>query len=932
MTARELTVAVCICSFVAAAAVLPLESQAAASKPAITPDDYGKWEELGRATLSDDGRWMVYPITRLNEENELRIRRLADDSLIVVPYGTSPAFSDDGRWLAYSIGVSPDETKRLEGQDKPVRNKLGVRDLGGGDTLVIDEVASFSFSHSGVYLAMRRFPLAGRESKGVDLVIRDMRNGVETNFGNVSEYQWQENGDLLAMLVDAEGRAGNGVQVYDPATGILRTLDSESTRYTGISWREESDDLAVLRARVDSAYEDSTHVILAWRRLGSRSPASFEFDPAIAEGFPADTRVVDYRELRWSNDGETVFFGIKDWDRKTQGETKADTTKSETTADSARADSAEENEEEPTTVLVWHASDIEIIPEQEVRADRTRRENYLAAWHLSSRAFVQLGNELTEDVSVVEGDRLAVGTDRTPYDSDRMFGPEYRDIYVIDVQTGERTKIKERVEFNLGASSGGRYLLYLENDHIWTYEFSSGRHTNITEGVPTAFVNLEDDHTVPQKPPFGVAGWSEGDRTVLLYDKYDIWELRPDGSRAVRLTEGAADSVRNRRVWLDPEAKFLDTSEPIYVYLYGEWSKKYGYGILRPGGDLQRLVWLDADVGRLTKAEDADVYAYVVQDFDDSPDYFVAGPELVDGRQVTETNPFQGEYAWGRSELIEYRNTWGRKLQGALFYPANYEPGRRYPMIVYIYEIRSPSVRTYSVPSNRSAYNTAVFTSQGYFVLQPDIVYRDRNPGLSAVAAIEPAVRTVLETGMIDPERVGLMGHSWGGYQTAFTVTQSDLFAAAVAGAPLTNLVSMYLSVYWNSGSTDARIFEISQGRMEVPFWEDTDSYIANSPVFHIENMNTPLLVAHGTEDGAVDFNQGVEFYNAARRAGKDFVLLVYEGENHSNSKKSNQIDYHTRVVEWFGHYLKDEPAPQWISEGVSYLEQQEARKKEPAR
>jgi dipeptidyl aminopeptidase/acylaminoacyl peptidase len=176
---------------------------------------------------------------------------------------------------------------------------------------------------------------------------------------------------------------------------------------------------------------------------------------------------------------------------------------------------------------------------------------------------------------------------------------------------------------------------------------------------------------------------------------------------------------------------------------------------------------------------------------------------------------------------------------------------------------------------------------------------------------------------------VGLTGHSWGGYQTAFVVTQTDIFAAAVAGAPLTDLVSMYLSVYWNTGSTDARIFEISQGRMEVPFWDDIDAYIANSPVFHVEQLNTPLLVAHGDDDGAVDFNQGVEYYNAARRAGKDFVLLVYEGENHGNAKKANQIDYHDRIVQWFGHYLKGDPAPPWIEAGVSYLDQQKAKEKE---
>jgi len=302
----------------------------------------------------------------------------------------------------------------------------------------------------------------------------------------------------------------------------------------------------------------------------------------------------------------------------------------------------------------------------------------------------------------------------------------------------------------------------------------------------------------------------------------------------------------------------------------------------------------------------------------------VSGPDLGDAVQVTRTNPFQSEHAWGRAELIDFENEWGAPLQGALYYPAGWEPGRQYPMIVYVYETRAQDVRTYHVPSERDYYDFQAWVQNGYFVFQPDIVYRERDPGLSAREAIEPGVRAVLERGEVDPARVGLIGHSWGGYQTTYVATVSDMFAAAVAGAPLTNLFSMYLSIYWNSGSTDARIFEISQGRMEVPFWRDEEAYRRNSPVFHIESMQTPLLMAQGTEDGAVDFNQGVEFYNAARRAGKDFVFLVYNGENHGFTREANQRDYHRRILEWFDHYLKGAPAADWIRDGVPWLEQLE--------
>ncbi|MEX1182123.1 MAG: prolyl oligopeptidase family serine peptidase, partial [Gemmatimonadota bacterium] len=565
----------------------------------------------------------------------------------------------------------------------------------------------------------------------------------------------------------------------------------------------------------------------------------------------------------------------------------------------------------------WHAGDIEIIPEQKARAGIARLRNHVAAWHLDDDVFVQLANELTEDVTLSDGSH-AIGLDRQPYDRIRMFGPEYRDLYAIDIRTGERERFAERVQYQFGVSPGGRYMLYVRDGDFWTYDTRTGERTNITAAVPTSFVDVEDDHTVPEKPMFGTGGWTTDDRSVLLYDKYDIWEVRPDGSRAVNLTNGAAERIRHRRMWLRPDHNVVDLSADVYVSLYGDTTKQSGYGRLRAGRPVERLVFLDRSVTRLGKAEDADVYAWRVEGFDDSPDYFVAGPAL-DGVQVTRTNPFQAEYAWGRSELIDFTTTTGRDLQAALLYPAGYEPGRTYPMIVFFYEITSNTVHSYTAPSAETPYNPTVFTQNGYFVLRPDIVYRDRNPGLSAVEALVPAVEKAIGTGMIDADRVGIIGHSWGAYQTAFTITQTDMFAAAVAGAPLTNLISKYLSIFWNSGSTDARIFEIQQGRMGVPFWEDTESYIANSPVFHIEQMDTPLLVAFGTEDGAVEFNQGVELYNAARRADKQMVMLVYEGENHSLSKEPNKKDYHRRIMEWFGHYLKGEPAPKWIIEGERF-------------
>ncbi len=884
-------------------------------KPTLTPDDYGKWESLGFQTFSPDGKWVTFSLNRVNSENELRILCLEADTTKVVEYGSRPTFSDDSRWLAFSIGHSEDEREKMEKAKKPIRNRMGIFNLITGEEVIVDDVSSFVFRDGGGFLAMRRYPAQERENDGADMVVRDLTTGIDTNFGNISAFAWQDEGGLLAMIIDAEGKAGNGVQTYEPSAGLLRTLVSADAVFKDLTWREESDDLAVLRVLEDEDHEDPTHVVVAWRGLDARRVEMQEYDPVADEGFTADMRIVDMRSLRWSDDGTALFFGIKEWESKPEEPEEAE---EDTTAGELESD-----EVEPANVEIWHASDVSIWPEQKVRVGMNRRENFLSVWHLDSGRFVQLGNDLTENVTLVEEQELAIGIDETPYDQERMFGPAFRDIYVIDVTTGERTRIKSKVQNFYGASPAGRYLLYLEDDHYYTYDLESGTHTNITRDVPTVFVDLKDDHTVVQKPPFRYAGWTEDDRSILLYDEYDIWEVRSDGSRYLQLTTGADERVRHRYQRLDREEEFIDLSRPMYLNLTGDWSKKSGFGLKNRQREVEQLLFLDRSVQRLVKAKEADVYSWVVQNYDDSPDLFVGGPDMSDARQVTSTNAFQSDYAWGHSELIEFENAHGQEMQGALFYPANYEPGKQYPMIVYIYEIVSTGVHRYTTPSERSPYNTTVFTQDGYFLFQPDIVYRDRNPGLSAVECVVPAVEKVIETGMIDRDRIGLVGHSWGAYQTAFIVTQTDLFAAGIAGAPLTDLISMYLSIYWNSGGTDARIFEISQGRMEVPPWEDLEAYMNNSPLFSIEDLNTPLLVTFGDKDGAVDWHQGVELYNAARRENKDYVMLVYPGENHSLRQKPNQIDYHNRIIQWFGHYLKGEEAETWISEGVSLLDRE---------
>jgi dipeptidyl aminopeptidase/acylaminoacyl peptidase len=903
----------------------------------VTPVEYGKFEMLAaqpRGGLSPDGRWLAYGINRSNRENELRLVSTGDakaENRKPVPFGSQATFSADSKWAAYAIGYSEAQEDKLRQQKKPIHRKAGILNLASGEAVSIDGVETFAFNASGSHIALKRYaperkdapdaaPPAEDTPAAATLIVRHLSSGRDTTFGNVTEFAWQEKGRLLALVIGADDTTGNGVQLFDPETGSLRVLDSAAAIYTGLTWRKDHDDLAVLRAKTDDGREGSTHALLTWKDL---SPAA-SLDPSITAGFPAGFRIVSFRRPSWSDDGRTIFVGIARWPVKIGAPDK-----SKTDNGNGAAKDPERESEEAANVEVWHARDIDVMPRQKLNARTDRQRNLLAAWHLETKRFVQLGTGFQERVVPIRRQRLAYAVSWSGYAMDRTIGRPAADLYLVDIDTGSRTKLKERIEDQyLQSSPGGKYLLYMQADQYWTIDTATRTTTNISKAAATSFINRESDFTIKQKPTFGLAGWTSNDEAVIAYDKFDAWRLAANGSSAVRLTAGGPDQVRYRYVRLDPDEEWIDSGKPVHFSLFGIWTKRSGYARLNPGATATtQLVADDRGISGLVKAEKADVYAYVTQRFDDPPRVMV-GSSLAEAVPVARTNPFAADYAWGRSELLEYKNERGERLQAVLTYPAGYEPGKKYPMVVYVYERLSDGLHRWISPSLRDPYNPAVFTSLGYVLLQPDIAFKPREPGLSVVDCVGAAVKKAIATGVVDPAKVGIIGHSWGGFDTVYLSTHTSLFAAGVAGAPITNLVSNYGSHHWGSGIAETDHIETGQQRMEVPLWEDLPAYIRNSAVFGVGTMKTPLLIAFGDNDGTVHWHQGVELYNIARRAKKDVVLLVYGGEDHSNRRKPNQMDYHRRIVQWFGHYLKSEPAEPWITQGVSFLDREEELKR----
>ncbi len=883
----------------------------------LTLDDYGHWRSITSTALSPDGRWMTYAYSPNEGDDTLYVALLDGATRHEIPRGSRPVFSDDSRWLAFMVspaGNAGGRRGRPTGdlqQQRPPRaaaggggQKLQLLDLTTGTSSFEENVSGFTFSDGSAYLVMKKRSAAeGAEHHGTDLILRDLGTGLVQNIGNVSDYAFNKDAALLAWTVDAAGGTGNGVYLMDLHGGTLRPLDTSGRTYASLTWNEEGTALAVLRGETPEGMQLRANAVLIWTGLGGRREQALVYDPAADPAFPEGMVLSEFAGVRF-NDGSTMLvLGVKE-----------------------QAAEVREREGEQADVDVWHWKDEEVQSVQMRQASREQRRTWTSVLHLDGLRFLQLADETMASVSLTDDGRWGIGRDDNPYAGMITWSGGKADYYRIDTATGERTLMVENLGRAMGNSPNGEWFLYLKDETVYARNIASGAETNLSELAGVDFVNRQDDHPY-ELPAYGVAGWSADGRSVLLNQRFDIWSLPLAGGRAVNLTTGVGerDQIQFRVVRLDREEETVNLREPVLLSAYGEWTKKSGYWQVRAGTEPEPLIFVDKSVGRLVKAEDTDRVMFTMQTFAEFPDYWVSDLTFTDPHRVTDANPQQAEYAWGRRILIDFENSRGQHLQATLALPAGYQEGRRYPMLVYHYELMSNQHHSYSMPRYDDRPHMSTYASGGYLVLQPDIVYEIGRPGSSAMDCVGSAVRKVIELGYADPDHIGLQGHSWGGYQSSFMVTQTDLFACVVTGAPPTNLVSFYNTLYKSTGTVQQGITEVGQVRMGTTPFDDFELFLSQSPIHHTADITTPFMILHGTEDGSVDWIQGLEYYNMARRQGKEVILLSYPGEGHHLGRKENQIDFQIRMRQFFDHYLMDAPAPTWMTDGVPFLEKETA-------
>lgn len=926
------------------------EEKAAPEKPRpIELKDILAWKSIRSSVLSNDGQWFAYMVSPNEGDSEVIIRETKAEKEFNFSVGEASrssrgiSFSEDSKWFAFTIYPKRSEAENLKKQKKKLYNKVGLVNLSSGKKTEFEKVKSFSFSgENPAWLALHKYPSESQEKEkekwsGSDLILYELASSKQLNIGNVSEFAFDKKGRWLIWIIDAQEKGGNGLQLRNMSTGAVESLDSDKAVYTKLTWTEKGDGLAVLKGKEDENFEDKLYSVIGFKNFAAKSLQKAVYEPKEDKDFPDGMTISPNSTPVWTDDFGGILFGIHEVKKKEKKE-KEEKGKEEKVAsekEKEKKETPEKKKEEPAKpppekepepelpgLVIWHWLDERLQSMQQVQESRDKNFSYLSIYRIKEKKFVRLADEKLRQVTAAPKHLWAIGFDNRDYELiGNLEGRRYQDIYVVDLKTGERKLALKKSRWYSGPSPDGSHFLFYDDGHYYTYDMASGNTFNITKDIPASFINEEDDHNVV-KPPIRPFGWVKDGVSVLLYDNWDAWNVPVHGGKGVNLTlNGKEEGIRYRsRFRLDPDEKGIDLAKPLYIGTYGEWTKKSGIALVdkgRPGAKM--LLWDDA-LFSLSKAKNADIYLYTKQTHEDYPDYYVTNNSLQKGQKITETYPQQKEFLWSDgSLLLEYEGTDNKKLQAVLFLPANYEKGKSYPTVVYIYEKLSQWRHRYFTPS-ANGFNKSVYTSRGYAVLMPDIVYKLNDPGMSSVWCVLPAIEAAIATGVVDKNRVGIHGHSWGGYQTSFLITQSNIFRAAVAGAPLTNMISMYSSIYWNSGSANQPIFESSQGRFFGGYWDNLEAYARNSPVYYAQNVKTPLLLLHNDKDGAVDWNQGIEYFNTLRRLKQPVVMLQYKGENHGLRKPANQKDYTVRMREFFDHHLMGKPAPKWLQEGVPHL------------
>ncbi len=817
-----------------------------------------------------------------------------------------------------------------------------------GDDVVPDQKGTKGLKGTGTELP--------RAQPGADLVIADLVGGKEVTFTDVVSYTITRDFKHIAFTVGSKTPGRAGVYFSPLAMPNPVTVLAGPGRYYGLTWDEKQTKLVFYfdenatapppvptpdpmnptapPAAPDPATLARKPKVFLWEREG-KAIAVEVAGPTVA-GLKKGWQVVDRGGLSFSADGLKLSVSTAPIPEPAvvppveKAKTDPDGTEDQFTRPGGAAGAQAQRDPNKVDLDLWHWKDEAIQPMQKVQANANRTRSFRAVYLLDSKQFRHLADE-DHAVAVPEFGDWGIGVTNKKYRGQTWDTPTPADFALVNIRTGEAKPLATALRSGLSPSPKGKYLTGFDGKHWYTVGVPDGKKTVLTDKLGVNFFNEQFDSPMTV-PPYGIVGWSTDEKSLFVSDRFDIWKLSADGSEpAVNVTGiGRATNTQFRLIRVEksedslaePE-RGLNTAYPWLLSAENPDTRDTGFFRLTPGQKPKQLVMGARKYGPPTKAKKADVYTFTAQTFSQFPDQYVADVNFMEIRRVTDLNPRVKEFNWGTAELVPFKTTDGEPLQAILVKPENFDPSKKYPMVVYIYERLTDSLHGFRVPSvtRGQVINPTFYASNGYLVLMPDIAYKTGFPGQSAMKCVLPAIQAVADKGFVDEKAIGINGQSWGGYQIAYLVTQTNRFKAAVAGAPVSNMTSAYNGIRWGTGLPRQFQYEKTQSRIGETLWQAPMKYLENSPVFAADRVATPLMLIHNDQDDAVPWYQGVEYYLALRRLGKDVYLLNYNGEPHNLARRGNARDFALRMHQFFDHHLKGQPMPEWMAKGVPFLE-----------
>ncbi|MCF8380287.1 MAG: prolyl oligopeptidase family serine peptidase [Bacteroidales bacterium] len=898
---------------------------------------YEDWKDLKNIQISNNGDYLLFEINPQLGDGNLYIREVNSENEFKIPRAYDAKITEDSRFVVGKIKPQLEITLSAKRQKKSVdeqpKDSLFVYDLKNNILKKYEKIRSFMIPEKSsnwiVYHTAyekskddeekdgnkkdnkktdKKFSKIASKNKLSDLTILNPESGKSYSYENVSGYSLNKNGQRVLFHQFAKDSIQRSV-VYSFNTGdeSLDIIFEGEGIVSSLNSDEQGKQSAFLFT--NDTLRISGLDLYYWT---PGTKASVKLIDSLGIGLQDSWGINKHGGIYFSESGDRLYFGSSEIPEIQPKDTLL--------------------KEEKSSVDVWNWHDEYLQPMQLKRLKDEQKRSYLGYYSIGSEKFIQLADPVVKDVETMHkgnGD-IAIGFASDQYGKSLSWeGIRYRDVYTIDMNTGDKELVLLKLSGTKELSPFGNYIIYyVSEDSAWfCYNIKGKQTVNLSSSLEVNFYNEEND--MPQLPGnYGYIGFSEGDEYVLIYDRYDVWKFDPNGKKSpVCLTNsyGRENKVRLRYVRLQKDEYYIDLQKKLYFTFANEINKDEGIAELnsKNSSEIRILTSSGNDYHSLIKAKDAEVFAYRKGNFQDYADIYLTDSKFKLNKKVSATNPQSDNYLWGDVKLVSWISFNGDKLDGLLYTPEKIDLTKKYPMLVYFYEKNSDGIHNHRIPSpSRSTINIPWCTSNDYVVFVPDIVYRDGYPGESAYDAIVSGTVAMTENNsFIDKDRIGIQGQSWGGYQVAYLVTQTNIYAAAMAGAPVSNMTSAYGGIRWESGMSRMFQYEHSQSRIGGTLWEKPLLYIENSPLFQAPRVETPLLMMHNDSDGAVPWYQGIEFFVALRRLDKPVWMLSYNNEEHNLTKWPNRIDLGIRMMQFFDYYLKDAPEPKWMSEGVPAME-----------